>query len=359
MNTLYSLTNDKVKIDVLEKAFNKRILSITNNTTLNIFSEVINRLNNSLIKIIIDRKQRYVSVINPSVNDFLNKKICNNLNEQITIINNAEYMEQLIKFKQNKKQIREFIFNNSIEKLNSIDKSTAYRYFELLIDYEIKDLNIKQFVQKMFKDLCDDYHYGKDDLIIELIQKSYVEFYELKEIIFQNLKSTLHNFVYDNIVIFFKWIESQEIKLNDSEMTIIKESFANAIQDFVLDSLNDDIQEIVSSDITALNYDIEMSEGGTEEDLKDLYVDEYYNDIRDDVEQEINTRLKKIINNLPLYLDIKQIDHDYILYNVDIDDSIKSFIDSKCNEIQIESYIESESFQLKNNEWAKIDEIFQ
>ncbi len=359
MNTLYSLTNDKVKIDVLEKAFNKRILSITNNTTLNIFYEVIKRLNNSLIKIIIDRKKRYVSVINPSVNDFLNKKICNNLNEQITIINNAEYIEQLIKFKRNKKQIREFIFNNSIEKLNSIDKSTAYRYFELLIDYEIKDLDIKQFVQKMFKDLCDDYHYGKDDLIIELIQKGYVEFYELKEIIFQNLKSTLNNFVYDNIVILFKWIESQEIKLNDSEMTIIKESFANAIQDLISDSLNDDIQEIVSFDITSLNYNIEMPEGGIKKDLKDLYVDEYYDDIRDDIKQEINARLENIINNLPLDFDINQIDYDYILYDVDIDGAIKSFVDSKYDEIQIESYIENESFEIEDNEWTKIDEIFQ
>ncbi len=359
MNTLYSLTNDKVKIDVLEKAFNKRILSITNNTTLNIFHEVINRLNNSLIKIIIDRKRRYISVINPSVNDFLNKKILNNLNEQITIINNAEYIEQLIKFKQNKKQIRKFIFNNSIEELSSIDKGTAYRYFELLIDYEIKDLDIKQFVQKMFKDLCDDYHSGKDHLIMKLIQKRYVEFYELKEIIFHNLKNTLHNFVYDNIVIFFKWIESQEIELNDSEMAIIKESFTNAIQDYVLDSLNDDIQEIVSSDITALNYDIEMPEGGTEEDLRDLYVDIYYDDIRDDIEREINARLKKIINNLPLDLDIKQIDYDYILYNVDIDDSIKSYVDSEYDEIQIENYVERESFAVKDNEWTKIDEMFQ
>ena len=53
-------------------------------------------------------------------------------------------IEQVIKFKQNKNLIRELIFNNSIEKLNFIDKSTSYRYFELLIDYQIKDLDIKQ-----------------------------------------------------------------------------------------------------------------------------------------------------------------------------------------------------------------------
>lgn len=81
MNTIYSLTNDKIRIDILEMAFNKRILSITNSTTLNIFDEVINRLNNSLIKIMVDRRKRYISVINPSVNDFLSKKISGNSNE--------------------------------------------------------------------------------------------------------------------------------------------------------------------------------------------------------------------------------------------------------------------------------------
>ncbi len=358
MNTLYSLTNDKVSIDILEKAFNKRILAITNNTTLNIFEEVINRLNNSLIKIIVDRRKRYVSVINPSVNDFLNKKISSNSNEQVVIINNAKYIEQLIKFKQNKKQIYDFIYNNSINELDSVDKSTSYRYFELLLDYQIKDLKIKSFVQKSFKKLCEDYHWGRDDLIIELIEKGYIEYYELKEIMFINLKNTLYNFSYENMLLFYKWIESQEIKLNDSENAMIKESFANAIQDCVVDSLNDDIQEIVSSDITTLNYDIEMPEGGTEEDLKDLYVDVYYDDIRNDVEQEINGRLKKIIDSLPLDLDIKQIDRDYILYSVNIDDSIKSYVDNEYDEMQIESYIESESFQIKDNEWQKIDEIF-
>lgn len=359
MNTLYSLTNDKVNIDILENAFNKRILSITNNTTLNIFEEVINRLNNSLIKIIVDRRTRYVSVINPSVNDFLNKKISNNSNEQAVIINNAKYIEQLIKFKQNKKQIYDFIYNNSINELDSIDKSTSYRYFELLLDYQIKDSRIKSFVQKSFEKLCNEYHWGRDDLIIELIEKGYIDFYELKDIMLINLKNALYNFSYENMLLFYKWIESQEIKLNDSENIIIKEGFANSIQDRVLDSMNDDIQEIVSSNITALNYDIEMLEGGTEEDLKDLYVDEYYDDIKENVKREIYERLKIIIDDSPLDLDIKQIDYNHIFYNVNIDDSIKSYVDNKYNAAKLESDIEKYFFESKDNEWSEIGEMFQ
>ena len=358
MNTLYSLTNDKIRIEILEKAFNKRILSITSNTTLNIFREVINRLNNSLIKIIIDKRKRYVSVINPSVNDFLNKKMTYNVNEQITIINNAEYIEQLVKFKQNKKQIWKFILDNSIYELDSIEESVAYWYFELLINYEIKDSKITKFVQDAFKDLCTKYHYCRDDLIIELIEKGYVSFYKLEDIIFNNLE-VLKNFCYDNFVLFYKWIKSLEKKLPDEKIKIIEDSFIDSVQNYVLDSINDDIQEIVSIDIEALNLNIEMPDEGTIEDLKDLYVDEYYGYIRDDVNQEMVSRLKKILADAPLVIDIDQFDYDYILYNVDIDESIKSYVDGEYDAMKVEAYKEKVPFESMYDEWLQIDEMFQ
>ena len=358
MNTIYSLTNDKIKIEILEKAFNKRIRSITNNTTLNIFNEVINRLNNSLIRIIIDKKKRYISVINPSVNDFLNKKLSNNINEQITIINNAEYIEQLIKFKENKKQIYELIYNNSIYKLNSIDKSTSYRYFEILIYYQLKDLKIKQFVQDAFKNLLKDFHHGKDDIIVELIKKSYVNFYELEDIIFNNLKDILIDFSYNNLVLLYEWIKLAKRNLNSEEIEAIKESFINAIENYILEDINYDIQDIVSSEIEALNYKINMPNGGTVDDLKELYVNKYYYIIKDDVEQEIHNRLKKFFEESPIDLNIKWIDENYILNNIDIDDSIRSYVDSEYIQLKTDNYVESEFFETNDEDWAKIDEMF-
>ncbi len=356
MNTLYSLTNDKIKIEILEKAFNKRILSNTKDTTLNIFNEVINRLNNSLIKIIIDRRKRYVSVINPSVNDFLKKKISANLNEQFVIINNAKYIEQLIKFKQNKDIICELIYNNHINNLESVDKSTSCRYFEIILEYQIKDLKIKSFVQKAFEQLCCDYHYGKDDLFIELIEKGYVDFYELNEIIFKDLRHTLYNFSYDNILIFSKWVKSQ--KLTNTENNIINEQFIDAIQNFVLDNINDDIQEFVTSEISAINYDIRMPASGKLEDLERLYINKYYNDIRDDIRQKIRVRIKRITDALPFNLNNKQIDEDYILSNVNIEDSIKSYIDNEYYDWQANTYGKEYFFEISNSEWDKIDDIF-
>lgn len=264
----------------------------------------------------------------------------------------------MIKFKQNKKQIYEFIYNNSINELDSVDKSTSYRYFELLLDYQIKDLKIKSFVQNSFEKLCEDYHWGRDDLIIELIDKGYIDFYELKEIMFKELKNTLYNFSYDNMLLFYEWIKSLKITIENEDLLIIKEKFIDAIQNYVLDNINDDIQEIVSADIRSLNFEIKMPGGGTVEDLKELYVDEYYDSIKDDVQQEINNRTVQIFRECPIDLDINEIDNDYILYNININDSIKSHVDNEYNDWQIDSYIESEAFGIKDNDWEKIEKMF-
>ena len=357
MNTLYSLTNDRIEINILEKAFNKRLLNVTNNTTLNIFEEVINRLNNSLIKIIVDNKNRYISVINPSVNDFLREKICKNPNEQIIIINNAAYIEQIFKFKQNKELISVLIYNNYINTLDSVQNITSFYYFELLLFYQIKNLEIKQFVQNAFEQLCNSpWVWFKDSLIIRLIEKEYIEFYKLMDIMLNNLDSMLCEFSFDNLCTFYQWINSQKIIFNKNQSEIIVDCFINLIQYNVLESIKENIQEIVASNITSSNCTIEMHDGGTIDDLITLYVDEYYNCIENEVVQNINFRVKEYIGTLPLDLDDNRIDYNYILDNVDIDKSIMSYVNSEYGDSLVDS--QYETFNKEYNDWKIIDEMF-
>ena len=46
------------------------------------------------------------------------------------------------------------------------------------------------------------------------------------------------------------------------------------------------------------------------------------------------------------------------MYNININDSIKSHVDNEYNDWQIDSYIESEAFGIKDNDWEKIEEMF-
>ncbi|MFA7064693.1 MAG: restriction endonuclease [Bacilli bacterium] len=154
MNTIYSLTNTKIEINVLRNAFNKRLLATIPSTTINTFEEVISRLSNSLIQVVVEKEKRYISVINPSVNDYLKKKIETNENEQLTIINNSKYIEQIMKFMQNKKRICEIIYNNELEEISSVDKSPSYYYLKLIIDYELKDMKLIEFIALALENIC-------------------------------------------------------------------------------------------------------------------------------------------------------------------------------------------------------------
>ncbi len=359
MNTLYSLTNSKIDIDILRKAFNKRILTITSNTTINIFDEVINRLSNSLIKIIIDREKRYISVINPSLNDYLKKKIEKNDNEQIAIIKNAQFVEQIIKFQMNKSVIYEMIFNNTISLLNSIDKTPAYYYFQLMIDYQLKDLKLKDYVQNSFKTLCSDFSWSQENMIIELIEKEYVKFYNLESIIVDKLENISTHLSYDNLMDLLDWYKTVNGELINHDLLIFQNSFKQAVQDYVTDLINDNLQELVDNEISTLSLSIDTTNEGTIDDLKEIYIDEYYPFIKDSVEQLINSHLNEIIKKTPINLDKNIIDFDYIFYNINIDDAIKSYIDNEAEEWKADYYKEDiDLYVNSNDEWSTIDEIF-
>ena len=76
MTTLYSLTDLSISIDILNRSYNYRIRNNTNiDTTINIFENVINRLNGSFITFYDNNGKKEVGVLNPSVNDYLKQYI--------------------------------------------------------------------------------------------------------------------------------------------------------------------------------------------------------------------------------------------------------------------------------------------
>lgn len=66
-------------------------------TSVNQYKESATRLLNSLIKNVDDRGMAKISAINPSVNDYLFSEIIENPNEQIAIIDNALFYEQVFR----------------------------------------------------------------------------------------------------------------------------------------------------------------------------------------------------------------------------------------------------------------------
>ncbi|MCZ9938540.1 hypothetical protein [Brachyspira hyodysenteriae] len=98
MYTIYSLTNNYIDLNILKESFNKRLFELKNiDTTINNFDSTLNRLSNSLLKINIDKNNnKNISVLNPSINDYIFNYLKDNENEIKNILNNAVYIEQYI-----------------------------------------------------------------------------------------------------------------------------------------------------------------------------------------------------------------------------------------------------------------------
>ncbi len=356
MNTVYSLTNDKIEIEFVKNAFNKRVVATFNNTTLNIFEDILKRLNNSLIKIITDNHKRYISVVNPSVNDYLNKYINNNENELVSIIDNAYYIEQIYKFKTHKEIILNRIINNKINDLNSIVGNKFKVFFELLIDYDLKDLEIRENLISPFSFLCKDFHFMNDDVIIELIDKKFVDFYNLQNIILDNLEKMLKFFSYDNILLLYDWLEKKSYN-NEKIKIIIKKGFINAIQEYITDYFNEEIQNIVESCINNLKLDINKTGVNDLSELHDLYIDAYADIIYNDMYDEALRKIEDITSQISVEIPIDDFDLNDILNYINIDEAICNYVDSDDIDLEDE-YYKDLSKENSQNEWEIINEMF-
>jgi len=178
LTTLYSLTDTIVENNILKKSFNKRLSIMTNiDNTVNMFESILARLNQSIVKIVDNKGKMYISVINPSVNDFLRRAIIENELEIQTILKSIVYYRQL-------KQCSSFIkifqtldnmfidgsilnidFETDIEKIYFI---TSYICMKEIIDSKYQNI-IHQYLLDVFGYEIDKQKYSPPLLSHELI----------------------------------------------------------------------------------------------------------------------------------------------------------------------------------------------
>ena len=96
LNTLYSLSNTAISLDVVKACFDHRLSKISNiDVSINHFEQSIKRLQNSMIKIVDVAGKRNISVANPSINDFLSAHLQSNTLEKDAIISTSICIHQL------------------------------------------------------------------------------------------------------------------------------------------------------------------------------------------------------------------------------------------------------------------------
>ncbi len=107
--TLYSISSHDVKENVLKQAFFKRMKWEQIDTTHCFYEDVLKRLNESFIKVIIVNEERFISAINPSVNDFLRHKLEENFSEKEKLLQSIVAIEQCDRLLKTKQEEKEFI----------------------------------------------------------------------------------------------------------------------------------------------------------------------------------------------------------------------------------------------------------
>ncbi|CDF12029.1 restriction endonuclease [Mycoplasma sp. CAG:776] len=362
MNTLYSLTDIKIENSILESAFNKRIKNHNRDTTLNSYENTLKRLSNSLVRIIYDKNNRYIAVINPSINDYLKETINNNKVEKNIIVENSQYIEQIIKMTtdlEKENQIKEMILNNSIFDLSSTEYTIYFYYIKLITIYNIFSKDIATNVKEAFINFCQHYYFGFNSIVIDFLEKGFIDYYDLMSEFNENIKFIIKNMATDEINLVYKW-HNQKIDddLNEELIGIYKEGYINAIIDYTRDKINEDLQQIVSDEIRMIDLTDKSTpevDEMSESDWKDYYIDKYYPSIKNKILDTLYDVIEEKTKDLPIEINDEEIDEDSIFYYFDIDEAIiydieQSYIDSK---------VKSENYTSPTTEWDIINKMFE
>ena len=266
MNTLYSLSDTMIDNSALEKAFCRRISAQPNNdTSINQYEDTINRLTDSLLKNIDDHGKKKISTVNPSINDYLRSELSSNLNEQISIIDNAFYFEQILKVLLSDEAKRYFtnkLICEDLLKIETLENSSSFYFIKCIVEFGIFE---KVLIKKVRFALESAYinlnnksedEYGK--LICAIYTEKYRYFYILHNSFFDRdkiyliLKPMLPD---DAIKLIELMAREYDLSNNDDLTCVFKDILIEKINDMVLEELSEDLSDVVDRVLRNVDYD--------------------------------------------------------------------------------------------------------
>lgn len=212
VTSLFSLTDTTAPLDFVNQCFNARIQSLPEvDLTINQFQNSLSRLQQAFVKIVDEKNKHTLSMVNPSINDYIRSRINTNTAEKEDLINTAASVMQLqkmltpdeFKFKMlsafNDGSILNYLFASDEEQVGFITYFISYnkildmRYQQCIFSYlsKMKNVNVheKQVVSaiRIFENLLDyDVYtfYQIDGFLFEAdMLEEILSYFDLKELI--------------------------------------------------------------------------------------------------------------------------------------------------------------------------------
>lgn len=289
----------------------------------NRFDDVLKRLTESMIKIIVrdDLKKTEISVINPSVNDYLRDLINKNFNIQARIIENSYYIQQVVKIINVEPIGGRTCFHPKLIELGSIDeKDTFYHFLNLVFNLKITDIALVESINKSFEFLCKNKSRDYEGLIIKILNSKNEFFYKFDEILIQNIGFIINNFSFDGIIFVYNYT-SKLYKYEDDFLNRIKIRLISTLEMKTFyksdELLLDVISDITFYDSSRIYYD---NEGNFRYD--DLLVFLIEDQLYDVVKEFVNDNKSMC----PMELSDFEIDIDDILGNLNIEGVLDDYL---------------------------------
>ena len=217
MHTLYSMTNHRIPLEHLRKAYDRRIKNSGIKSTLNIFEKVHKRLSDSMVKNYVDINSKgesiqLISTLNPSVNDYINEVLKTNILEKESIVNNAVFIEQIDKVMRISEPNAKQFFSHDEINLESYYDETAEYYLKHILKFNIKNMGYSENVEQAFYETCISNSYMKEEIITGFIKTGLVSYYSLEPLLEGNISEALETLSLEAIEIVYEF-------LNDYHMT--------------------------------------------------------------------------------------------------------------------------------------------
>lgn len=336
MYQIYSLGDGYIPFKTVRECLDNYLLKYDKNLENTNFNASIYRLNKSMVAINVFGESKYIKVINPSINDYIQDVFCNETILQKRILESTNYIEQISKLVSLNPDNLSYEFDFSSMKFycdpnNNSEHILSIKLLNFIYSYDYENVNCIDLVNNIFS-----INIHNSIQISFLLNTKLRNFYSLDHIIndINRCSDLFNDATYDQFVSLFKYY-SNLFNFNES-LEPYNESVVSAIENFLIDSCNDYLEIFLNDMDPKDKYYL------SEDNLELLVLD----DLDYKIDEALFAYLKKELNNIAEEL------HNYN-YNLDLACFKYSNIFSCLNInniIDIDCYCCRRAFNIKNDD---------
>ena len=312
-----------------------------------------------MLKPIEDRGTIKVSVINPSINDYILSEISANTSEQVSIILSAQFIEQMMKMAKSPEAtavITEKIFSGDFLKVKTLRNSVFFYFLQLLTEWGIFDIKLRPSILLSVGRAYQNLEYSKKseyaNVICTILNSDFYNFYSLQEIFFDPaiVHFILEPMYLDDVEKVFNELIGKipvEDNLYFDLIKTFKEMVVEKISESVQEAADNDLPEIASNAIGEYSEHVQGYLNETSNMLEDC--------VWDDLERSIISKLEDAIvsSDCRLFIDLENFSTSDMKYSFDISGALNAALQEDRD------YDEDERPTTGISEWDQVKNMFE